>query len=165
MSTIVLTYTPKTRVCSCCGEEKPEYEFYKQSYTGILSNQCKECTKIKKSVVYHKAKVGKFISKERQRGMEEPDYSLKDWQEAMLFFRGSCCYCGCKEGKSKKDKFDKEHFIPVSQGGKTTRSNIAPACKKCNRGRGNKDLITWYRAQPFWTQEKENRIVKWMNQY
>ena len=164
MSNFKLSYTPKLYECSCCHKKKPACDFYRQSYTGALSSQCKECTNIKRSVVRHKQRHSKFVSKEKRRGMEEVAYGLDDWRDAMLHFHGECAYCGRPEGRAKADKFDREHFVPLSRGGKTVRSNIGPACRKCNRGRGNKRLFDWFRQQSFWSREREQRIVEWIGE-
>lgn len=152
------------KVCSCCGQEKSVTEYYRQSYTGKFTDQCKTCINVKRSVTRHKAKHGKFISKERQRAMEEPDYKLKDWRDAMVHFGGVCPFCGKPEGRGKKEKFDRDHVIPESKGGKTVRNNIIPCCPKCNRGRGNRDVFDWFRRQDFWTQEREDKIRAWIEQ-
>lgn len=159
---IKLSYTPKTQVCTCCGVEKPLSEFYTQAYTGLPTSQCKTCINVKRSVQRHKDKHGKFVSKEKLRSMEVVDYALDDWRDAMLHFAGCCAYCGKPEGRAKSDKFDREHFVPLSRGGTTQRSNIGPACRKCNRGRGNKPIAHWYREQEFWSKEREEKIVQWI---
>ena len=160
-----LHYEPKVYRCSCCGEEKPESEFYRQSYTGIRNNECKTCTNVKRSVQRHKAKIGKFISKEKARGMtQDICYTVEDWCDAMVHFGGKCPICGKPEGRSKKAKFDKDHIIPISKGGATVRNNIMPCCKRDNRARGNRDLFEWFREQPTWTQERENKINAWINE-
>lgn len=157
-----LTFTMPTQVCSCCGETKPVTEFYAQSYTGLPSKQCKTCTNVKKSVQRHKAKHGKFISKERIRSCgEEPELTLDDWRDVMVYFKGCCAFCGRPEGRSKKDKHDRDHLVAISKGGRTVRTNIIPACRACNRGRGNQDWRTWFRKQPFWTPDQERRIAAW----
>ena len=152
------------KICSTCGKEKPITEFYMQSYTGKLSDQCKTCINVKRSVVRNKAKHGKFISKEKVRAMEMPDYTLNDWKDAMVHFGGECPICGVKEGRGKKSKFDRDHIVPISKGGKTVRGNVMPCCSKCNRGRGNKDILTWFKGQPTWTEERERLIVAWVEQ-
>ncbi len=157
-----LHYEAPKQVCSCCGKELPLTEFYTQAYTGLPTKQCKTCINVKRSVVRNKAKHGKFVSKEKQRSMEAVDYELKDWKDAMLHFGGHCCYCGVPEGRSKSSKFDREHFVPLSRGGSTVRSNIGPACRRCNRGRGNKPLFEWYRSQETWSAEREAKIVEWI---
>ena len=129
----MLRYVPKTYICSCCGQEKFEYEFYRQSYTGQLEKQCKTCINVKRSVQRHKAKYGKFISKEKQRSMtQDIKYFLTDWKDAMIHFGGGCAWCDTKEGRARKSKHERDHVIPVSKGGKTIRNNIVPSCAKCN---------------------------------
>ena len=98
---IKLHYEVKKQVCSCCGVEKPITEFYPQAYTGLPSNQCKTCTNVKRSVQRNKLKHSKFVSKEKIRDAgHATEYSLEDWKDAMLHFRGECCYCGVKEGRA-----------------------------------------------------------------
>lgn len=156
-----LHYTPRTQVCACCGVEKPVTEFYAQSITGLPSAQCKECVNIKRSVVRNKRRHNKFVSKEKSRTGDTPDLSLTDWRDCMLFFRGSCAYCGAHEGRAKDAKLDRDHLVPVSHGGKTVRNNIVPACRKCNRGRGNREWRSWFRTQEFYSVENEQRIDAW----
>ncbi|MDP5120969.1 MAG: HNH endonuclease [Spirosomaceae bacterium] len=43
----------------------------------------------------------------------------------------SCCYCG-----SKKD-LTLDHVMPKSRGGKTSWTNLATACRRCNTKKGN----------------------------
>ncbi len=43
--------------------------------------------------------------------------------------RGECYYC--KKRFNAKD-LTMDHAIPISRGGKSTKSNIVPACKECN---------------------------------
>lgn len=160
---IRLHYEVKKQTCSCCGAAKPISDFYAQAYTGQPSMQCKECTLIKRRAERQRAKTGKFVSKEKQRSCAEGvTYDNDDWKAALLHFRGACCYCGRSEGRAKDARFDREHFVPISRGGKTERSNIGPACRKCNRGRGNQRLFVWFRKQAFWTAGAERKIVDWI---
>lgn len=159
-----LHYTPKLFECTCCHQKKPANAFYSTSYTDQRTNQCKDCINIKRRVVRDKAKHGKFVSKEKVRGMEAVDYKLEDWRDSMLHFKGACAFCGKPEGRGKKDKLDRDHLVPLSKGGKATRDNIIPACSKCNRGRGNKDWREWYEKQAFYDPEKAARIAEWSEQ-
>lgn len=162
MSSFVLTMP--TKVCSTCGKSLPLTEFYMQSYTKQLTSQCKTCINVKRGVERHKAKHGKFISKERIRGFEEPDYSFQDWKDVMTHFRGECPFCGKPEGRARVDKHDRDHVVAISKGGKTERRNIIPACRKCNRGRGNKDWFVWFSGQDFFDEERAALIRAWVNQ-
>ena len=42
---------------------------------------------------------------------------------------GVCHYCG---GHFPGDTLTMDHVVPISRGGKTTRGNLVPSCKKCN---------------------------------
>lgn len=160
---LMLKYEPKMYECTCCRNVKAETEFYRQSYTGLRDQQCKECVNIKRSVQRRKADHGKFVSKEKLRHIVDTiDYSFEDWRDAMLHFRGACAWCGKKEGRSRKDKLERDHVVPVSLGGKTIRTNIVPSCCKCNRGRGNRDWESWYKAQSFYSRQGEERIRQWI---
>lgn len=159
-----LVYKPKMLVCSTCGESKPESEFYRTSYTDKPTNQCKCCINIKRKVSRESGKHAKFVAKEKQRSMGECNYAIKDWRDAMVYFRGECIYCGKKDGSGKKGRLERDHLIPISKGGKTERKNVGPACSKCNRGRGNRDWQPWFRAQTFYNVNREIRILGWMNQ-
>lgn len=160
---VSFNYVPKTVVCSCCGEAKPESDFYKQSYTGKLSNQCKQCVNIKRSVQRNKRRHNKFVSKEKCRTGDIPEFTLAEWKECMLHFKGCCAYCGKPEGRAKADKLDRDHLVPISKGGKTIKTNIVPACRTCNRGRGNRDWQSWYHENKYYSAEREQRIIAWVN--
>ena len=159
-----INFTVPTYECSCCHKNKAANEFYTEAYTGHRTSQCKECINIKRKVVRGKARHSKFVSKEKVRGIEEVDYTLDDWRDVMLHFHGQCAFCGKTEGRAKKERFDRDHLIPLSKGGKTERKNIIPACSKCNRGRGNKDWLEWFKEQPFYSEERARQIVAWLNQ-
>ena len=42
---------------------------------------------------------------------------------------GICHYC---EKKFKSNYLTMDHVVPISRGGKSTKGNIVPCCKKCN---------------------------------
>ncbi len=43
--------------------------------------------------------------------------------------RGVCYYCGRKVGPKA---LTMDHIVPLSRGGKSTKSNIVACCKECN---------------------------------
>jgi 5-methylcytosine-specific restriction endonuclease McrA len=43
--------------------------------------------------------------------------------------RGRCYYCNRKVGPGE---LTMDHIVPLIRGGKSTKSNIVPACKECN---------------------------------
>ena len=49
------------------------------------------------------------------------------WQNKLN--EGICHYC---EKKFTRDELTMDHIVPVSRGGKSTKSNIVACCKECN---------------------------------
>ena len=74
-----------------------------------------------------------YTNKRRALKMQLPnDLTLEQWENAVGWFDGKCAYCD-----TKIDGLEQEHFIPITQGGGTTLSNIVPACSKCNGSKHN----------------------------
>ena len=70
-----------------------------------------------------------------------------------------CCgYCG----RPKPSTLD--HVHPQARGGKTIKNNLIGACADCNLVKSDTPWFEWYRAQEFWTVEREERILDWVNQ-
>ena len=45
---------------------------------------------------------------------------------------GICHHCG---GKFLPKELTMDHLVPVVRGGKSTKGNVVPSCKKCNSDR------------------------------
>jgi 5-methylcytosine-specific restriction endonuclease McrA len=50
------------------------------------------------------------------------------WQQRLA--RGTCHYCGQKFPSAQ---LTMDHIVPLIRGGKTTRGNVVPSCRECNR--------------------------------
>lgn len=87
-------------------------------------------------------------------------YTRNEWEATKKFWNYRCCYCG-KKGKGKF--LTKEHILPTSKGGLTTRNNIVPACSHCNTLKGNEGLEEWYREQLFFHEDRLMLIYAWQN--
>jgi len=60
------------------------------------------------------------------------NHTKAEWEEMMIFF-GVCVKC---EGESGLVCCDRDHIIPVYQGGSHGINNIQPLCAKCNASKG-----------------------------
>lgn len=60
---------------------------------------------------------------------------------AAIFARDdfTCQYCGERGGRLECD-----HIVPVSRGGEDHESNLATACRPCNRSKRDKLLEEWF---------------------
>jgi len=45
---------------------------------------------------------------------------------------GTCYHCG---GRFPPKELTMDHLVPIIRGGKSTKGNIVPSCKKCNSDR------------------------------
>jgi hypothetical protein len=75
---------------------------------------------------------------------------LDDWPE--------CAYCG------RHNPTTLDHVVPRAGGGKHTRTNLIGACGACNLEKSDTPWFGWYRSQIFWTPEREDKILRWINQ-
>lgn len=66
-----------------------------------------------------------------------------------------CAYCG-----GQADTLD--HIRPVARGGPTVRTNLVPACQRCNYAKGHADALDWFRAHHGWSTDREQRLLDWI---
>ena len=59
-------------------------------------------------------------------------HKKKEWDEMKSFFN-ICVRC---EGENGYINMDKDHIIPVYQGGSNSIKNLQPLCPKCNASKG-----------------------------
>ena len=153
------------KVCIFCGKCKNIEEFPKNGKDAagnvVHRQDCKTCYNIRRvaNKKDNKKSHSDFIGGQKRRGEEEPQLSHQEWKECLIFFGGECAYCGCTANKGQK--MTRDHLSALSKGGKTIQSNIIPACKSCNSSKGAEDFREWYMKQPFFSQERLNRVFKW----
>lgn len=58
--------------------------------------------------------------------------TLKQYRE-LLGQAKECFYCG-----SESERYEIDHYIPISKGGTSDLNNLVVACQKCNREKWNK---------------------------
>lgn len=81
--------------------------------------------------------------------------TVEEWELCLRFFNNSCSYC------DNKNKLEQDHVIPVTNGGGYVSKNIIPACKICNPSKSNHNMEVWYRKQPFFSEDRLNKIKQW----
>lgn len=151
------------KTCVFCGEEKHIEEFPKNGVDEDghtkYRQDCKTCYNIRRRENATKKKHTDFVGGMKRRGEQNVEYSHQQWKEAVIFFGGECAYCGCTMHKG--ERLTRDHLEPVSEGGLTTPDNIVPACHSCNSSKGADEWRVWFMKQPFFSQERMNRIFKW----
>jgi hypothetical protein len=61
----------------------------------------------------------------------------------------------------KGERLTRDHLVPVADGGLTTQENIICACTSCNSSKGKDEWRDWFMRQPFFSQDRMNKIFKW----
>lgn len=66
------------------------------------------------------------------------ELTITQWIGTLEYFNWRCAYCLIAPYEHL------EHFVPLSQGGDTTKSNCVPSCKECNgiKGQTHPDQIS-----------------------
>ncbi len=60
------------------------------------------------------------------------------WQQKTS--TGTCWYCGEKVGFKN---LTMDHIIPLSRGGRSTKDNLVPCCRRCNTRKKNALPVEW----------------------
>lgn len=94
------------------------------------------------------------IRRFRKRAACLEPYTPSDVQALRDLFGGCCAYCN-KPGSPAID-----HFKPLSKGGLDAIDNLLPCCTSCNSSKGNRHPERWYKAQPFYSDRRWQRILE-----
>lgn len=80
------------------------------------------------------------------------------WKQKIKdYWDNKCAYCESEE------ELTIDHVIPQCKGGTDFTDNVVCCCKKCNHDKGHLFWEDWYSNQSFFTEEKKNAILNWMN--
>ncbi|MBU4260150.1 MAG: HNH endonuclease [Proteobacteria bacterium] len=78
----------------------------------------------------------KDIRRERSKARE---LRASQWWKRQLA-KGVCYYCG-KQTPPKELTMD--HIVPISRGGRSTKSNVVTSCKECNNKKKHLLPMEW----------------------
>lgn len=79
-----------------------------------------------------------------KRRAVEGSWTGKDLKELFAAQNGCCLYCGVKVGSGRnEEKWNVDHFIPISRGGTNWPSNLRIACQTCNFSKHDKMPWEW----------------------
>ena len=87
---------------------------------------------------------------------ENGKYSAEEFESVKNHFGNKCAYCGSTENLTPN------HVVPVMSDGSTNIANIIPCCKSCNSSKGGNEMESWYRRQPFFSEERLKFIKNYL---
>ena len=94
---------------------------------------------------------------QRRRHDKLQKLSEKEWEFAKSYFDGKCCYCGADA------KLTKDYVTALNNGGEMSFDNIVPCCQKCNSSKLDKNIWEWYKSQPYYNIEREQKIAEYLS--
>lgn len=104
--------------------------------------------------LYHREKSKR--RKAQNRGQTPVQITVAALRQRFNEFGNCCAYCG--DGGDMQI----EHLEPISKGGAHDIGNIVPACASCNTSKRSHPMERWYRAQPFFSELRLQRIRRVM---
>lgn len=118
---------------------------------------------------YFKSNPDKLRIYNQNHQHKEHKITNKEWLACKNYFGNSCAYCGMHvdnhyqnfKGSLRKCDLHKEH---ANHFGANDLSNCVPACLSCNSHKWQFELEKWYKEYPAFTQERLNKIMKWLNE-
>lgn len=94
---------------------------------------------------------------QKKRHGGESELTEREWEFAVKYFGGQCCYCG-----KQMDKLTKDHIKPLREGGALTRVNVIPCCGSCNSSKKDNEMESWYRTQGFFSEYRQQKIYDYV---
>jgi len=138
-------------------KEHNPYAFYEKERSDLARKAAEAKWRAGKG---KKATRSQRLSKAKKIG----DHTRAEWDEMRNYF-GICVKC---EGRSGLKNIERDHIIPIYQGGSNGIENIQPMCAKCNAAKGAESID--YRINfclqrgldmPFkWLTNKENEVTR-----
>lgn len=87
-----------------------------------------------------------------------PAEAKRMWKESIKTqWDNKCAYCGSDKNITL------DHIVPQCKGGSDHMSNVLSCCLSCNADKAHEDWIIWFIQQPFFTEERRQRIEDWMS--
>ena len=137
------------------------YEENKEYYKGYYEEN-KEKIKKRYKKWYKNNPEKQFNKYAKRRQLEESQgrgITKEQWLEMMNFFDWKCAYSGIQ---LNKDNRSIDHIVALSNKGKHEAWNCIPMYMPYNSSKNINNMIDWYIQQPFFSEERLNKIYEWI---
>lgn len=93
-----------------------------------------------------------------------PGAAKKRFRKAIKDAWGCCAYCGRHSDISGSPlSMTLDHIKPKANGGSSLRSNLVPACRRCNLSKGSElSWKRWFERQEFFCHQRAGKIEEWI---
>ena len=119
--------------------------------------RCHECMKAARRADYsarperHKANMQRRRARKRAATSPLVVVTAATTTERFALTKG-CAYCGVDA------KLAADHVVALNDGGLHVPSNLVGACRTCNSSKRDRPVEAWFRAQPFFSEQRWQRI-------
>ena len=141
-------------------QDNKEYkqEYNKQWYQDNKEHKQEYCKQWRKTP---QGQVVAFNAYQRRRAKEQNQgngITVEQWQECMQFFDWKCAYSG---KPLKKGNRSLDHITPLNLGGENEIWNLVPMFRNYNSSKNDKEMLEWYKEQPFYSEDRLKKIYEW----
>ena len=137
-------------------------EYYKQYYEANKDNISEHHKQWRATP---QGQVVSFNHRCRRRIREQNQGSgiiKEQWFEMMNYFNWKCAYSGKYIGNKENQSIRSiDHIKPLNQGGEHEIWNVVPMDRGLNSSKNDKDMLEWYKEQPFFSEERLQKIYEW----
>ena len=133
-------------------------EYQKQYYEANKEKVLEQQKQYKKSP---QGKAVNFNSNNKRRHKKEAQgtgITGEQWLEMMQYFDFRCAYTG--ERLTDKTR-TVDHIVPIDAGGDDMVWNMVPMTRSLNSSKWKKDMLEWYKKQPFYSEARLAKIYEW----
>ena len=110
---------------------------------------------------YRKENPTKFFNyRIDRRSKIKNNITIEQWKEMMDFFDWKCAYSGEYIGGNSENRTI-DHIVPLNCNGENVIWNLAPMYKPYNSSKRDKDMLSWYIQQPYFSKERLDKIYAW----
>lgn len=136
-------------------EYHKEYDkkYYDEHREDILK-RCKEYKENNPEKAFNNNNKRRLREESQGRGITK-----EQWLEMMNFFDWKCAYSGITLSKETRTV---DHVVSLNKNGEHEIWNLVPMYKPYNSSKGVKDMLEWYKEQPFYSEERLNKIYEWV---
>lgn len=141
-----------------CKDKKINYQrqYYKEN-KNTISKKSKRYRQENPHIAFN------IHNKRRLREESQGNGITKEqWLEMMEFFDFKCAYSGEYLGGTINEHRTIDHIIPLALNGVNEIWNLVPMSRSLNSSKNIKDMLEWYKEQPFYSEERLNRIYEWI---
>lgn len=126
-----------------------------------VTDRCVENSLLKRALGYKYTEITKerIVDKgQKKRHGGESELTEREWEFAVKYFKGRCCYCDSYIKNPTKD-----HLKPLNEGGMMSRENIVPCCQRCNSSKKDHEWLSWFQRQSFYSKERAQKICDYVD--